>query len=63
MLLGIDESIEIQYKPENKFKETEGFIQSYTVQHAYLTISATNNKQEDVSFTDHYVILSEGGVD
>eukprot|EP00029_Vermamoeba_vermiformis_P008762 TRINITY_DN4189_c0_g1_i1.p1 TRINITY_DN4189_c0_g1~~TRINITY_DN4189_c0_g1_i1.p1 ORF type:complete len:601 (-),score=134.59 TRINITY_DN4189_c0_g1_i1:15-1817(-) len=67
VLLGIDESIEIQYKPENKFKETEGFIQSYTVQHAYLTISATNNKQEDVTIwiydqlpksTDEKIVVS-----
>jgi hypothetical protein len=49
VLLGVDEGIEMQYKPESKFKETEGFLQYSVVQHAYLTIGAKNNKQEDVS--------------
>lgn len=48
----------MQYKPESKFKETEGFLQSYVVQHAYLTISAKNNKQEDVSLFDTKIRLA-----
>jgi uncharacterized protein (TIGR02231 family) len=67
VLLGVDEGIEMQYKPESKFKETEGFLQYSVVQHAYLTIGAKNNKQEDVTIwiydqlpksTDEKIVVS-----